>query len=215
MKPWTTLGTEGALTLRQRGDEFAVFSSGQLLMGSRRHGSEDALARAGLEGAAPAAAVLIGGLGFGYTLRAALDLLPADGRVVVAERAEAIVAWNRGPLRALAGAPLEDGRVELRVEDVADILRGDRGAYDAVLLDVDNGPYAVTHQTNHALYGARGLERAAAALRPGGRLVVWSAGDEPRFTERLRRAGFDAEARRVRADSRSRAAHVLFVGVRR
>ncbi len=216
MQPWTTLGVEGPLTLRKRGDEYAVFSSGLLLMGSRRHGSEEALAQEGLRGlSVTAPAVLIGGLGFGYTLRAALDELPSAGRVVVVELAAAIVEWNRGPLGPLAGHPLADERVTVRTEDVAEHLAQARAAYDVILLDVDNGPFAVTHPNNTSLYEPRGLHAAKRALKPNGRLVVWSAADDERFLTRLASAGFHARTVKVAAAKTGRAAHVLFVAERR
>jgi spermidine synthase len=210
MKPWLTLGEAQApdgtpLRLQQRGAEFAIRAGGQVLMASHQHRSEEQLARAGLsERRTAARQVLIGGLGLGYTLRAALDLLGPQARVVVAELVPAVVAWNQGPLAHLAGQPLKDRRVEVAVGDVRDQLQP--GAWDAVLLDVDNGPSALTQQANAGLYSAAGLASLRKALRPGGRLALWSAVPEPSFIGRLRRAGLGAQM--LPAGGR----HVVYLG---
>lgn len=206
MIPWEKLGEAeapggGKLTLHRRGHEFAIRVDGKELMGNRQHGSEDALARLGCEGLAelPKARVLIGGLGMGFSLRAALDVLRPDARVEIAELVPAVVAWNRGPLSALAGDPLSDRRVEVHEGDVVPVIGSARGRYHAILLDVDNGPDALTSPGNARLYGANGLQRASAALCPGGTLAVWSAEDDARFTGRLERAGFRVRVERVLA----------------
>jgi len=144
------------------------------------------------------ARVLIGGLGLGYTLRAALDALPADAEVVVAEIVPAVVEWNRGPLAHLAGRPLEDPRAMVHEGDVGRVMRSG-GRWDAIMLDVDNGPVALTRKANHALYVATGIATAKAALRRGGILAVWSAHRDDRFASRLRRAGFTVEVTDVPA----------------
>jgi spermidine synthase len=127
----------------------------------------------------------------GFTLRAALDRLPADARVIVVELVPGLVAWNRGPLADVAGRPLEDPRVRLQQGDVAARLAEASGAYDAVLLDVDNGPSALAHPSNASLYGDRGVRACAGALRAGGALAVWSAGPDERYRQRLERAGLE------------------------
>jgi spermidine synthase len=165
------------------------------------HGSEEALATFGCRRARTldAPSVLIGGLGMGFTLRATLDLLPLDASVVVAELVPALVEWNRGPLGPLAGHPLEDRRVVVEVGDVGTTLRASRDRFDAVLLDVDNGPAAFTASHNVGLYDDRGLAATKTALKAGGVLAVWSARDDRRFEQRLRYAGFTVAVERVRA----------------
>jgi spermidine synthase len=165
------------LVLARRGREWVVRAGGRVLMSSRAHRSEEALATLALAGVPAARAVLVGGLGLGYTLRAALDLLPAGARVLVAELVPAVVAWNRGPVAAV-------------------VARAPR-AFDAILLDVDNGPSVLAHAANDRLYGAAGLRAIRDALRPGGVLAVWSAGADAPFLARLGRAGFRAESHAV------------------
>ncbi len=221
MKPWEVLARApapegGEFVLHHRDGEFVIRVRGQELMSSRVHGSEEAMARLASEALGNIAAprVLIGGLGLGYTLRATLDVLGADARVVVAELAEAIVEWNRGPLAYLAGRPLEDPRVQVEVGDVRRVMRS--GApWHAILLDVDNGPAALTRASNASLYDSSGLTAAHAALAPGGVLVVWSAGPDDRFTARLVQAGFLAETHPVRAGKGRGTRHTLFVARRR
>jgi spermidine synthase len=143
--------------------------------------------------------VLIGGLGLGYTVRATLEHAPADARVVVAEIVPAVIEWNRGPLAHLAGRPLDDPRVVVEEADVGRVLRRAGPRWDAILLDVDNGPVALTRKGNHGLYTSAGLQAAKAALRPRGLLAVWSAAPDRRFVGRLNQAGFRAEAVEVPA----------------
>lgn len=210
MIPWKTVAEAGPLALRQRGDEWMVQAQGRILMGSRRHGSEEALARVGcaaLPGERPK--VLVGGLGFGFTLRAALDALPATAEVVVAEFFRAVVGWNETHVGHLAGEPLQDHRVTVEVGDVLKVMQAHRGAFDVILLDVDNGPFAVTRDENSSLYGLVGLSSALGALKPGGRLVVWSATPQGGFERKLRDVGFRA-SREKAGDGR----HVLYVGER-
>jgi spermidine synthase len=192
-------GTE--LTLTRHVSELVIEADGHTLMSSRLHGSEDALATLGCARARalPRPRVLIGGLGMGFTLRAALDTLPPDARIVVAELAPAVVEWNRGPLGPLAGHPLDDGRVRLELGDVAAILRSSPRSFDAVLLDVDNGPAAMSALGNAGLYTEKGIAAARASLTPGGVLAIWSVGDERRFARRLRSAGFNVVCERVSA----------------
>jgi spermidine synthase len=218
MKPWTELDRSkipggGELVLCQRGGDFVIRVDGQELMSNRSHASEDKLAALGcaaLRGK-PGARVLIGGLGMGFTVRAALRVLAEDAHVDVAELVPAVVRWNRGPLAALAFAPLADPRVHVIERDVAEILKEASAAYDAVLLDVDNGPSALTAPGNARLYDTAGLERTARALRPGGVLAVWSTSDDPKFTARLTRAGFTARTERTFASVGGARRHVLWV----
>ena len=205
MKPWELLGQtrapDGAeLALTLRSGEYVILANGKSLMSSRMHGSEEALAAfacARIRGREEPR-VLIGGLGMGFTLRATLDLLPEDGAVIVAELLPAVVEWNRGPLGPLAGHPLKDRRVRVEQGDVAATLRSSEEAFDAILLDVDNGPAAFATSGNAALYNDAGLAAARRALRKGGVLAVWSARDDRKFEQRLRYAGFRVEVERVR-----------------
>jgi spermidine synthase len=207
-------GTTISLTRRDR--EIIILAGGRPLMSNRMHGSEQALATFGcrdLPSSDPR--VLVGGLGMGFTLRATLDLLPADATVVVAELVPAIVEWNRGPLGPLADYPLQDRRVRVEVGDVLDTLRASTGAFDAILLDVDNGPAAFTATGNASLYGDRGLSAARGALRPGGTLAVWSAWEDRKFEQRLRYAGFRVSVERVRARLKQGGPrHTIFLGRR-
>lgn len=207
MIPWERIDTSrapgngGELRLYRRGREYSIQVDGNELMNSRVHGSEEALAEFACARIAGrhSPVILIGGLGMGYTTAAALRRLGPNGQVVVAELVPAVVEWNRGPLADLAGYPLNDGRVTVREEDVARILRSEQGAYDAILLDVDNGPEALTRKGNNWLYSQAGLETAFSALRPMGVLAVWSAGPDQAFTRRLSQAGFQVREERVAA----------------
>ena len=207
MIPWQLIdstpvpGENKDLRLYQRGGEFSIRVDGSELMNSRVHGSEDAMAELACAriAALPCPQVLIGGLGMGYTLAAALNRLGAESRVVVAELVPAVVAWNRGPLAALAGHPLDDDRVTVREVDVAQILRAEHRAYDAILLDVDNGPKGLTRKSNDWLYSRTGLDAAFTALRPAGIFALWSASPDRAFAQLLRKAGFDVDEKRARA----------------
>jgi spermidine synthase len=205
LKPWQLLGEartpDGTgLTLTRHDREYVIMADGRSLMSSRMHGSEQALASLALRGVGTTApSVLIGGLGMGFTLRAALDALTGEATVLVAELVATVVEWNRGPLAQLAGEPLRDKRVTVEIGDVADILGAARERFDAVLLDVDNGPDAFTSSTNARLYGEEGLATTRDALKPGGVLAVWSAWEQRRFEQRLRYAGFAVRVERVRA----------------
>jgi len=216
LKPWIEIARApaaggGTLTLRRRDQELVIEVDGELLMSSRRHGSEEHLARVGCARLGPAPRVLVGGLGMGFTLRAALDLLPAGGEAVVVELVAEVVDWNRTTLAHLAGDPLADPRVRVRVGDVADAIAGAR-ELDAILLDVDNSPHALTQPANHALYGPAGLAAAARALRTGGCLAIWSAVKAPDLVGRMRRAGFTVEAHDVRAVRRAGSLHTIYAG---
>lgn len=210
-------GKGGELRLYRRGAEFSIRANGAELMNSRVHASEDALAAVGCEHVVgrPSARVLIGGLGMGYTLAAALGQLCADAQVVVAELVPEVVSWNREVIGHLAGHPLRDARVELKQGDVVDLLRSARQSYDAILLDVDNGPGGLTRAGNNWLYSRAGLGAARLALRTGGVLCVWSASPDPRFAERMRRAGFTVHERSVRAVAKGKGSrYILFVAAR-
>jgi spermidine synthase len=202
------------MKLVRRGSEYIILANGKSLMSSRMHGSEEALADFACRRAAKLEqpGVLIGGLGMGFTLRATLDLLPPDAAVVVAELVSAVVQWNRGPLGPLAGHPLKDKRVRVEINDVADTLRSSSGQFDAVLLDVDNGPSAFTASDNAGLYDDRGIAAAFAALKMGGVLAVWSAREDRKFEQRLRYGKFAVEVNTVRARlKKGGPRHTIFV----
>ncbi len=206
------------MELASRGTEFGLRVGGRELMSNKVHGSEDALADLACDrlGACPDARILIGGLGMGFTLAAALRRVGPEGRVVVAELVSAVVRWNRGPLGESAGHPLLDPRASVHEGDVADVIRAKPEAWDAILLDVDNGPVGLTKSDNNWLYSPAGLEAAFFALRPGGVLGVWSAAPDAGFTRRMDRAGFDVipEEVRSRGDKGGRR-HVVWIGTRR
>ena len=210
----TTTDDGRELELYQRGDEFFIQIDRWDLMSSRSHGSEEAMASLVREALGPRKGMrwLVGGLGLGYTLRACLESLGNDDVVVVAEVFKAVVEWNRGPLAHLANRPLDDPRVRVVVGDVFDQL-GRSEPFDALLLDVDNGPEALTLARNQRLYRYRGLDRLRDALTPGGVLAVWSAGRDERFKSRLEKAGFKARCHRVRARQDGKGErHTIFVG---
>jgi spermidine synthase len=203
------------MSLTRQGSEYVILASGKPLMSSRMHGSEEALATFGCRKARTrdAPCVLVGGLGMGFTLRATLDLLPHDATVVVAELVAAVVEWNRGPLGSLADHPLKDSRVQIQVGDVAAMVRASRQRFDAMLLDVDNGPAAFTVSHNKGLYDDAGLAAARVALMPDGVLAVWSAWEDRRFEQRLRHAGFTVKVERVRGRlKKGGPRHTIFLG---
>ncbi|MCB9555922.1 MAG: hypothetical protein H6707_07450 [Deltaproteobacteria bacterium] len=200
------------LILYRRDSTFHINVDNQQLMSSERFGSEEALAELGCRGLGAEGRVLIGGLGMGFTLRAALDRLPGSARVVVAEVFPQVVAWNRQYFAALAGCPLDDRRVKVEQQDVAELL--DRARYESIMLDVDNGPDALTLDRNRRLYDVSGLRRIRGALSNDGRLAVWSAAEDRGFARRLRSAGFAVTVERVRAQGRRGARHVIFVARR-
>jgi spermidine synthase len=213
VKPLEPLATAKApegeeLRLMRRGDDFMIVLDRNELMNSRMSGSEEALATMTAERLAGRAGQrwLIGGYGMGFTLRAALGTLGPDARLTVAELVPDIVAWARGPMAALTAGCLDDPRVDVVFEDVADVIAAGRGAYDAILLDVDNGPDGLVRQANNRLYIPTGLAAARAALKPRGVLAVWSAAKDPAFTNRLRKAGFTVDEVTVRARSNGKGA---------
>jgi spermidine synthase len=224
MIPWVKLATTLApggteLSLWQRGADLVVRAGALELMSNRAHASEEQLAEHGCAGLGPGARVLVGGLGMGFTLRAVLAMLPATARVTVAELVPAIVDWVRGPIGG--AALLDDPRVTVEIGDCGALLRRSEARFDAVLLDVDNGPRALTERGNRRLYGGEGLAATARALAPGGRLAVWSAGEDAAFARRMEQVGFAVRVigvreRRGEEGTRGKGArHVVFVGVRR
>lgn len=220
MVPWELLArtvTPGGdeMTLMHQSGEYVILAGGRPLMSSRMHGSEEALADVACRraGSLSDPTVLVGGLGMGYTLRATLDALPRGATVVVSELVQGVVDWSRGPLGILADHPLADARTEVEVGDVAALLRASRQRFDAVLLDVDNGPDAFTTSGNTWLYGDDGLAAIRSALAEDGTLAVWSAREDRRFEQRLRYAGFTVEIVRVRGRlKKGGPRHVIFVG---
>jgi len=206
MKAWDLLGATAApdgteIRLLGRDDEYVILANGRPLMSSRLHGSEEALATQGCAEARQLTCprVLVGGLGMGFTLRAVLDVLPSAAVVTVVELLPAVIQWNRNSLAALAGYPLRDRRVRIEVADVGFTLRANRGRFDAILLDVDNGPAAFTVDVNTGLYDNDGVAAAYTALGPRGTLAIWSAWEDTKFEQRLRFHGFAVEVVRVRA----------------
>ncbi len=220
MIPWVHLGTAttpggGELRLMQRGAELSIMSGGIELMNSRLSGSEKALATLSCEriGGRSRPRILIGGLGMGFTLRAALSALPAEAKVDVAELVPVVVAWARGPMAHIFEGCLEDPRVVIHEVDVADMIRAaPNAAYDAILLDVDNGPGGLNREANDSLYQSVGLDAARKALRPGGVLAVWSATQSSDFVRALRRSGYTVDEQRVRASGTGRGArHIIWL----
>ncbi len=209
----TSDGTD--MKLMRRSNEYIILANGKTLMSSRMHGSEEALATFGCRRARTLdqSCVLVGGLGMGFTLRATLDLLPRTAIVVVAELVPAVVDWNRGPLGPLTGHPMKDKRVRVDINDVSVILHASTDRFDAVLLDVDNGPAGFATAGNDRLYGDRGLAAGFTALKPGGVLAVWSAREDRRFEQRLRYVGFAVEVERVRGRLKKGGPHhTIFLG---
>jgi spermidine synthase len=219
MKPFRRLGEamtpDGTvLALFEHDGAYVIRVNGVELMSTRRHHSEDALAELACRPLQerPDAHVLIGGLGLGFTLKAALRLLASDARVVVAEIVETVIEWNRNPDYPLAADALRDPRVEVLHEDVVRVLQQHPGGFDAIMLDVDNGADPLTTSGNAQLYGPTGIHLAVAALRPAGRLVYWSAGDDRSFEKSLRHAGLTVTVSHVRAHATSGPKHTLYVG---
>lgn len=220
MIPWEKIdtakipGSDEELRLMRRGKEFSIKLGSNELMNNRLSGSEAALATLAAKQIEKVAkpVVLIGGLGMGFTLRAALAVLGSKAKIIVAELVPSVVSWARGPMAEVFGNSLDDVRVSIRESDVGEIIRAQRSVFDAILLDVDNGPEGLTRKSNDALYTASGLAAAKTALRPGGVLAVWSSGPNAAFTKRLRRAGFDVNEINVRATGRGGGArHVIWM----
>jgi spermidine synthase len=219
MIPWLEIeraavpGAEVELRLMRRGGDFSMMLGPNELMSSRLSGSEQALATLACKRieAVRNPHLLVGGLGMGFTLRAALAVLGENARVTVAELVPAVIAWARGPMAEIFGDSFADPRADIRCADVVDVIRSHASAFDAILLDVDNGPEGLIRKANDALYDARGLKAIRRALRPGGVLAVWSSGPHPRFSGRLRDAGFEVNEVAIRATAkRSGARHVIW-----
>src|SRR5882762_8149511 len=219
MIPWEHIdtarvpGADVELRLMRRGTDFSMMLGQNELMSSRLSGSEAALATLACRQieAVKAPHLLIGGLGMGFTLRAALAVLGSEARITVAELVPAVIAWARGPMAGIFGDSLSDPRVHIREADVADVIGARASAFDAILLDVDNGPEGLIRKANDALYDAKGLKAIHRALRPGGVLAVWSSGPHAAFTKRLRDAGFDVNEVNLRATTRrSGVRHVIW-----
>lgn len=223
MTPREHLGTAQVpggeeLRLFRRGGDFMIVLDRNELMNSRMSGSEEALATLTCDrlGHMAAPHLLIGGYGMGFTLRAALGVLGQNARITVAEIVPDIVVWARGPMATLTAGCLDDPRVTVAFDDVARLIRQGRGAYDAILLDVDNGPDGLSRPGNDGLYSAGGLDAARQALRPQGVLAIWSAGPDPAFTRRLANAGFAVEEVVVRARANGKGPrHVIWFATRR
>ena len=221
MIPWSRVAAAqipggGEIRLMRRGAEFSILLGAVELMNSRRGWSEEALAARTcqrLQGRSRPK-LLIGGLGMGFTLRAALAALDSDAAVVVAELVPAVVAWARGPLAEVFAGSLDDPRVSLVEGDVGTLIRSADAAFDAILLDVDNGPAGQTRESNDSLYGPRGLGAARRALRPGGVLAVWSVAPNAAFADRMRGAGFAVDDIPVRTHQGRGARHVIWLGQR-
>ncbi|KRQ92788.1 spermidine synthase [Bradyrhizobium valentinum] len=223
MIPWEKIdttripGTDGELRLMRRGKEFSIMLGSNELMNSRLSGSEAALATLAAKKIEKLASphMLIGGLGMGFTLRAALAVLGSKAKIVVSELVPAVVAWARGPMAEIFGDSLNDPRVTIREADVTEIIRSHRSKFDAILLDVDNGPEGLTRKANDALYSGAGLSASRTALRPGGVLAVWSSGPNPAFAKRLRSAGFDVNEVNLRATGKGRGVrHIIWIATK-
>jgi len=220
MIPWKTLdnaqlpASGGELSLHKRGDEFSIRVNGLELMNSLAHDSEDALAKLACNkiSALTKTRMLIGGLGMGFTLASALRSAGNNAKIVVAELIPAVIEWNQKYIGDLAGHPLDDQRVEVYEGDVAKILKKERGAFDIILLDVDNGPEGMTQKNNNWLYSQKGLNTSFSALRPKGVLAVWSVMPDIAFTKRMRRIGFKVEEIRIKSKGRHGASrHTIWI----
>jgi spermidine synthase len=224
MIPWKQIDTTGVpgsdveLRLMQRGTEFSMKLGQNELMSSRLSGSEEALATLACRRLETIKAphLLIGGLGMGFTLRAALAVLGPKARITVAELLPAVIAWARGPMAEIFGDSLDDTRAKILAADVIEVIASKPGAFDAILLDVDNGPEGLIRKANDALYDVKGLKAIHRALKPGGVLAVWSSGPHPAFSKRLRDAGFEVNEVAVRATTkRSGARHLIWFATRK
>jgi spermidine synthase len=221
MIPWVHLGTAkvpggSELKLMQRGMEFSIMAGAIPLMNSRMSSSETVLAEVACERlrGRRACRVLIGGYGMGFTLRAALAGLGADAPIVVAELVPEVIAWARGPMAELTAGALRDPRVTIHEGDVAALIASSRGGFDAILLDVDNGPVGLSRSANDRLYDLRGLEAARNALRPKGLLAIWSAAPNAAFAARLGRAGFAVDEIKARANKGRGVRHIIWAATK-
>jgi spermidine synthase len=221
MIPWVHLGTAkvpggSELKLMQRGMEFSIMAGAIPLMNSRMSSSETVLADVACERlrGRRACRVLIGGYGMGFTLRAALAGFGADAQIVVAELVPEVIAWARGPMAELTAGALRDPRVTIHEGDVAALIASSRGDFDAILLDVDNGPDGLNRSANDRLYDLRGLEAARNALRPKGLLAIWSAAPNVAFAARLDRAGFAVDEIKARANKGRGVRHIIWAATK-
>jgi len=222
MQPWELLdetnipGSDETLRLKRRGQEYSIMLGANELMNSRLSGSERALATLSLEKLAGRKSphILIGGLGMGFTLRAALEAADDTAQITVVELVPAVIAWARGPMADLHGASLIDPRMTILEGDIGAAIRTETAGYDAILLDVDNGPDGLSRPSNDALYTAKGIGEAKAALTPGGVLAVWSSAPDAGFTRRLKQAGFATEEKPVRAHGKSGARHTIWLAMK-
>jgi spermidine synthase len=222
MIPWVHLDTavvpggEGELKLMRRGSEFSIMAGATPLMNSRMSSSEIALAELACERLRGRrnSRMLIGGYGMGFTLRAALAGLGADAQVLVAELVPAVLEWARGPMAELTADGLSDPRVSIHEGDVASVMASARASFDAILLDVDNGPDGLSRAANDRLYTLRGLEAARKALRPKGLLAIWSAAPNKEFANRLARAGFAVEEFKARANKGRGVRHIIWAATK-
>ncbi len=220
--PWVHLatakipGVAEELRLKRRGSEFSIMLGTNELMNSRISGSEEALARLAIDRIAGRARphILIGGLGMGFTLRAALAELGSEAAIVVAEIVPALIHWARQDMAEVFGTCLDDPRVSIHEGDVGNLIRTGRNLYDAILLDVDNGPEGLSRKANDALYDSAGLASATHALASGGVLAVWSSGPDSGFTRRLRQAGLTVEEVSVRARGKRGARHTIWLAAK-
>ncbi len=221
MIPWTLLGTAnipndgGELRLSQRGDDFSIHLKGVRgeLMSSRMHSSELALAALGCAHIKESekSKVLVGGLGMGFTLAAALKVISINSQVVVAELVSEVIEWNKGPLGECADRPLDDSRVEVHLGDVAELFITGQATYDAILLDVDNGPEGFTQAGNNNLYSNESLQAMRQTLHPGGVLAIWSAWHDPKFIQQLKKNDFKVKAETVRAHKGKGSRHTIYL----
>jgi spermidine synthase len=223
MQPWIHLGTaivpgsSEELRLMQRGAEFVIMAGRIPLMNSRMSGSEEALATLSWERIKGRAAprLLVGGLGMGFTLRKLLAIVDAATRITVAELVPEVVAWARGPLATIFAGSLDDPKVAIEIADVAATIAAQKAGYDAILLDVDNGPDGLSRPGNDRLYSVKGLAASRAALRPGGVLAVWASEPDARFTARLATAGYEVDEKTVRERSNGKGArHTIWLAKR-
>ena len=224
MLPTKLLGTAqipnngGELRLLQRGNEFFINlkGAGGVLMTSRVNDSEIALAELGCKHIydKESSTVLVGGMGMGFTLAAALTMTSKSSKVVVAELVPEVIEWNKGPLGECAGWPLNDNRVVVKIGDVAELFKAQQATYDSVLLDVDNGPESFTHSDNNKLYSSQSLQSIQRSLKPGGVLAIWSAWHDHKFTTQLKKARFKVETKIVRAHKGKGSRHTIYLATK-
>ena len=218
MKPWNTVGKavspDGTrLELVEHDGDYVIKADDLPLMSTRMHFSEMELARLVCTKLKSKAKVMIGGLGLGYTLRSALDLIPKDGVVVQVELVPEVIEWNKGPLGPFNNHPLEDKRTEIVQDDISKVIRQSKNNYDSIMLDVDNGPSTLVNERNAWLYTNQGLQSIKNALKDKGKVAIWSANDEPRFISHMKRNGFLAERHHIQAHKgKGGIRHVIFTG---